>query len=48
MAVEIIPPVMDTLGTSSRNVKETIKENWIKTKLVDFQKTALIYFAMIL
>lgn len=48
MNVGLIALVMDTLGTQPRKLKKHLGKIGTKTKIVELQKTAIVYFVIIL
>lgn len=48
MTVEVIHVLMGVLCTPLRNLKESLGEIGISTKIVDLEKTAIFYSARIL
>ena len=48
MPVKVIPVVVDALGTTPKKLKQRLSDIGIETRIVELQKTIMLYFARIL
>ena len=46
--MKIVPVVIGAFGTTPRLLRKRIVDNGIETRIVDLQKSAILYFARIL
>ena len=48
MTVKVIPVVVGALGTTPKKLKQQLSDIGIETRIVELQKTTILYFARIL
>ena len=48
MLVKVIPAVVGTLGKTTKKLKERVSDIGIETRIVELQKTTILYSARII